>query len=278
MSNKLAQYESWIDKHPPLTLHSSAFVVSESLRALYCVVTVFLSLFVCTASNGTTVFVHTVDNLVALSGLIVEGQVYSKRIDHGDETTLDVTIYLVCDIEIIVGEHSENCIDISVPGNDESGYLGIPRLEVGSKYVLFLSRSQMHTSPFVGWWQGVYKVLQDGNRASVVTSAGSPIRSISSNGYIHAERNVVYIEEGNNVLEAEIYSSSNTSNIPISDIIDRTMSLDDFKIEIHKGATRVLWNGLELPSTLPQQWTCRRTKYPQVVEPPLIFNIEGNNP
>lgn len=215
-------------------------------------IALILIILMSSPSWATSVKHHTLDSLIEGSGLILEGTVFNVEYFEGNEEILPKTSYTVCDIEIIVGSHHSNCLTIDLPGATigykVSGYAGMPNLNLRERYILFLRKNEIYTSPFVGWWQGVYKIVEDEENHKFIQAYEGGL--------------VYFINEKGDIIYEEISKHSVIPNYFYNDI-DRDeffISRDTFVDSIQTLATNRFFNSLEIPKGLPSSWKCRLEK------------------
>ena len=67
---------------------------------------------------------------------------------------------------------------------------GVPKFHLGDRMVVFIVGNETQAVPFVGMWQGVYRVVQDTDRGdTIATHAGQPLTALpqrqSTDGLVH---------------------------------------------------------------------------------------------
>lgn len=126
-------------------------------------------------SQALTVAKMSFDALVQQAEVIVVATVTARQGTLGDDGHTIYTRVTLADIEVIKGDVPAAVFDLRLPGgvvgDHAQVYAGIPRLEQGQRYVLFIRGQQREFIPLVGAFQGVYQVVNDADgTAHVVRS------------------------------------------------------------------------------------------------------------
>jgi len=223
-------------------------------------------------SEATTVLHHRLDGLVRGSGLIVEGTVMEVMMAPGDEDNVPTTTYRLCDLDLVVGDHTASCLDITVPGGTDDGvrhggFVGMPELQVGGRYLLFLRKEAPYTSPFVGWWQGVYRIVDGQRGPAVLSHGGHAVRRIAQDGEIETKRDVRIVQTSQGPLTFE--SDHPAVDVLPAEAASQAISRGAFVEAIQMTATSLMLSGEQAPQRLPQGWTCRTHRRAKVAMPPV---------
>lgn len=117
--------------------------------------------------SGVTLEKLSLEEMIDASTLIVRGTVSSAKVSQGD--SLLQTEYSVSVAEVLKGTQGLAEVTVSLPGGDAGGVrqtlAGVPSLEAGKEYVLFLWRARSGRWLLVGMTQGLLRVSGAGNRA-----------------------------------------------------------------------------------------------------------------
>ena len=210
-------------------------------------------------AEATTLVRFGLNELVEYSGLIVEGTATRITTTPSSAERPTTTTYEVCDLEIVVGTHDWSCIELEVLGGQDvdgviTGWSGTPELRVGSRYLLFLLDRQEYDSPFVGWWQGVFRLVDSSKGPSLLSSSGYPVKGIE-NGAVVTRRNVGFLPQPGGMLQ----TVSDEDFVPVDPriVVDEAMSRDDFVNAIHMTTSARKKKKKSVPSGLPSKWGFR---------------------
>jgi hypothetical protein len=135
-------------------------------------------LFQLDSASATVWTPLSTEQLVDRSDVIVSGAVLDSR--HSDlvETPLPATIYTIEIEEIVRGSAFSETFELPVYGGCFGdfceGIAGVPELEIGESYVLFLEGVGTDSQPFVGGPQGVFRIIQDGEPTVYISADGWP--------------------------------------------------------------------------------------------------------
>lgn len=219
------------------------------------------------AAEATTIAHLTLDGLVGGAGVVIEGTVAAIEYQYGDEDNIPTTTYHICAVEAIVGAPPrgagpKSCFAIEVPGGPSpdgggGGYAGMPELQEGARYVLFLRPSDQYTSPFVGWWQGVYQVVEGPTGLAVLSNAGFPVEGLDATGAVKTKRNVRYVPLRDGVAEQFVGGPQRVDTYTAAgEAISRGAFLDMIQMAVLARQ----FAGSPIPTALPAQWRCRRSR------------------
>jgi hypothetical protein len=125
-----------------------------------------MTMVAASAAQALTVVSRSFDELVALADTIVIATAGEARSTWSDDGNAILTRYTLEDIELIKGEVPSAPFELPLPGGivgeDAQFYPGVPQLQRGERYVLFLyDRDFAGFLPLVGVHQGLYRVLRD---------------------------------------------------------------------------------------------------------------------
>jgi len=224
-----------------------------------------------TSAEATTVLRLNLDGLLDEASVVVEGTVVSVANDEGDTQRIPTTVYEICDLEGVVGTHSSRCLTLRVPGgwrgDGYGGYAGMPQLTAGERYILFLTRQQAWNTPFVGWWQGVYHVVNTGAGPAILSSEDQPVTSIDAAGFVQTPRAVDTIDTALGRAEHVGAGHSTGQMTFAASPITRASFIDRVRASAQERATR----GARLPDRLPSVWRCRDgASTPVTAAPPVV--------
>jgi len=95
--------------------------------------------------------------------LVIVGTVQSSSTRVGPAAKMVWTDYLIAAEETLLGEEAAALLPVSFAGGQaeglDIGIPGMPHLETGQRYVLFLLPDDIFFAPTVGWGQGIYRVV-----------------------------------------------------------------------------------------------------------------------
>ena len=121
-------------------------------------------------AHATTVLHRSFPQLVAEAETVAVGTVTAIATEPGTGDTPPFTLVTFADLEVVKGEaHGELTVRIlGGPGQD------------GTRLTLMGTPTFTHAVPFVGLWQGVYRVLTDPETGEegVATHTGQPVRTL----------------------------------------------------------------------------------------------------
>ncbi len=227
--------------------------------------------------EATTLLHLNADDLLARAGLVVEGTVREVTVDPGDADNLPTTTFLLCDLAVLVGDPAEvSCLPITVPGatieGRTGGFVGMPMLTPNHRYLLFLRRAPLYTSPFVGWWQGVFRVVEGDHGAAILSSSGYPVEDIDEHGEIRTHREGRLVETPTGSLR--IVSDEAVTPLDETDAAALSITRDAFAQQLLQRAELLQRSGRPVPDKLPQRWSVRRERRPEVVAPVNLNEME----
>ena len=151
--------------------------------------------FVCIASTvwATTVLEKDFADLVQEADTIIVGTVTAIAADQRHETP--VTLVTFADLDILKGDPHQEELTVQMLGGPAPDGMrlhiaGVPAFHLGDRLVVFIVGNETQAVPFVGMWQGVYRVVQDLERETDVMAdhAGRPLTTLpqrSQRGIVH---------------------------------------------------------------------------------------------
>ena len=109
-------------------------------------------------------------------------------------------------LDIVKGIHQEDEFTVQVMGGPAPDGMrlhiaGIPTFHLGDRLVVFIVGNETQAVPFVGMWQGVYRVVQDPERGTAVMAdhAGRPLTALSQRshrGIVHDGEPSLHLQTG----------------------------------------------------------------------------------
>ena len=143
---------------------------------------------------ATTVLEKDFTALVQEADTIVVGTVTAIEADQMHETP--ITLVTFSDLDILKGapDHPLTVEILGGPASDgrRLHIAGVPTFTLGDRMVVFLVGNETQAVPFVGLWQGVYRVVQDSDQGDVMADhAGRPLTAFpqrqSADGLVYDE-------------------------------------------------------------------------------------------
>ena len=129
---------------------------------------------------ATTVLEKDFADLVHEADTIVVGTV--TAIETSQERKVPFTLVTFGALDIIKGAHQEGTFTVQVMGGPAPDGLrfhiaGVPTFRLGDRMVVFVVGNETQAVPFVGMWQGVYRVVQDPETDTEIMAdhAGRPL-------------------------------------------------------------------------------------------------------
>ncbi|MCY4388352.1 MAG: hypothetical protein OXC18_14770 [Desulfurellaceae bacterium] len=142
---------------------------------------------------ATTVLEKSFPDLVQEADTIVVGTVTAIETEQGGEVPFTLVTFGALDI--VKGSHQEDELTVSVMGGPAPDGMrlhiaGVPDFHLGDRMVVFIVGNETHAVPFVGMWQGVYRVVRDVETDTEVMAdhAGRPLTAFpqrSQRGIVH---------------------------------------------------------------------------------------------
>lgn len=130
---------------------------------------------------ATTVLEKDFADLVREADTIVVGTVTAIETDQ--EREVPFTLVTFADLEVVKGTHSEDEFTVQVMGGPTPDGLrfhiaGVPAFHLGDRMVVFVVGNETQAVPFVGMWQGVYRVVRDADMEIMADHAGQPLTTL----------------------------------------------------------------------------------------------------
>jgi hypothetical protein len=142
---------------------------------------------------ATTVLEKNFADLVHEADTIVVGTVTAIETDQTQATPF--TLVTFGDLDVVKGTHQDAEFTVHVMGGPAPDgmrlqIVGTPSFHLGDRMVLFVVGNATQAVPFVGMWQGVYRVVQDADdRETVTTHDGHPLTALprrqTADGIVH---------------------------------------------------------------------------------------------
>ena len=121
-----------------------------------------------TSVLALTAVQRTFDELVVLSECVLIGTVTTVKSELGSDGGKIYTYVTLSDLKIIKGEVHDSQYVLRVRGGNvdtkREFYPGVPQLEVGRRYILFVQGNFRDLFPIVGLAQGIFRVEWDSER------------------------------------------------------------------------------------------------------------------
>ena len=120
--------------------------------------------------------------LVNEADTIVIGTVVT--LESSQQQDVPVTLVTFGDLDVVKGTHQEETFTVHVVGGRASDGLrmhiaGTPTFRLGERTVVFVVGNETQAVPFVGLWQGVFRVVQDPDHGdTIATHAGQPLTAL----------------------------------------------------------------------------------------------------
>ena len=135
-------------------------------------------------AHATTVLHRSFPQLVAEAETVAVGTVTAIGTEPGSGDTPPFTLVTFADLEVVKGE-AHGALTVRIlggPGQDGTRLtlMGTPTFTLGERVIVFVAGNETHAVPFVGLWQGVYRVLTDPETGEevVATHTGQPVRTL----------------------------------------------------------------------------------------------------
>lgn len=134
-------------------------------RGIACLSLALLLLAGTLPARALSVVTYSFGELLREADVIAVGTARHAR-SAWDATGQVIHTYVeLTDLDVLKGDVPAAAFELRVPGgvvgDTAQSYPGMPRLEPGQRYVLFLRGDTRVFIPFVGAHQGVYRVLRD---------------------------------------------------------------------------------------------------------------------
>lgn len=185
-----------------------------------------LSLVFIANASASTVKQIGVDDLIAQSELVFEGNVLSAESRWNDSKTLIKTFITFEIIDVISGEYQQSTLELSfIGGKIGDNFVeaqGLRQPQVGEKGIYFIrSTTQSLANPIVGWSQGQFLLEKD--------SAGNDIVMTD------AHQPVIGLSETNTITNASALSEGVAQGVMVMESIttkQSVMTASDFKRQL----------------------------------------------
>jgi len=147
---------------------------------------------------ATTVLEKDFTDLVQEADTILVGTVTAIEADQMHETP--VTLVTFSALDILKGDPHQDALTVQVLGGPASDGMrfqiaGVPEFTLGDRMVVFIVGNETQAVPFVGMWQGVYRVLYDTQQEAevIATHDGQPITALPSpEPFVHYDDLIPY--------------------------------------------------------------------------------------
>ena len=155
----------------------------------------YVCIVVCSATSvwATTVLEKDFSALVQEADTIVVGTVTAIATEQENETP--ITLVTFSDLDILKGDPHQEELTVQMLGGPAPDGMrlqiaGVPEFHLGDRMVVFVVGNETQAVPFVGMWQGVYRVVQDAEAGdTMATHTGRPLTSLpqhqSPDGLVH---------------------------------------------------------------------------------------------
>lgn len=140
---------------------------------------------------ATTVLEKSFSDLVQEADTIVVGTV--TAIESGGQAP-PRTLITFTDLDVLKGDPQEELtVDVlggPAPDGMRLHIAGVPEFHLGDRMVIFVVGNETQAVPFVGMWQGVYRVVRDAETDTEVMAdhAGRPLPTLPQ----RSQRGIVY--------------------------------------------------------------------------------------
>ena len=143
---------------------------------------------------ATTVLEKDFTDLVQEADTIAVGTV--TAIEAAQESGTPVTLVTFTDLDIVKGAPAQpltvEILGGIAPDGRRLHIAGVPTFTLGDRMVVFIAGNETQAVPFVGLWQGVYRVVQDADQGDVMADhAGRPLTAFpqrqSADGLVYDE-------------------------------------------------------------------------------------------
>ena len=189
---------------------------SKGRSAVRAVMVLLATLALAAPVRATTVEPLTFSEVVDGADVIAVGAVSAVTETWDAERELPLTEVTVSVLEVLKGridgaELTLQFLGGATPSGATLAVVGMPDFAVGDRAVLFSAGNGVEACPFVGWWQGLYRLFYD---------AGQDAFTVAD----HAGRAVVGIEGGAGRLVASVSAPDNDDAVA-----ELPLTLDDFR-------------------------------------------------
>lgn len=153
------------------------------------VVLIVGSILLACLAGATTVLKKSFPNLVHEADTIAVGTVTATATEQKQD--VPYTLVTFTNLDILKGDDTLTELTLRILGGPgEDGLIlniaGVPEFALGDRMVVFVVGNETQAVPFVGMWQGVYRVTFDPERGTetIATHTGAPLTTLPnrSNG------------------------------------------------------------------------------------------------
>jgi len=139
----------------------------------------------------TTVKPMFYSEIVAKSDQIVIGKVTrsTSRYEHGKQTIR--TYVTLANLTIKKGPSVQTLtlrFEGGQIGGDHLAVAAMPKLKVGSRYLLFVRGNGKHISPITGFYQGCFEIVKRGSREVMLNTDGLELTSVKKDRFVFAPK------------------------------------------------------------------------------------------
>lgn len=138
-----------------------------------------------TSAHATTVLSTAFPALVHEAALVVVGTAQAIEAEWNEATETPYTLVTFTDLDVLKGSHSHPTLTIrllggAAPDGTSLQIAGVPAFSLGERSILFVTGNHHYAIPFVGLWQGVFRVVPDPARdtETVYTHDMQPLTSL----------------------------------------------------------------------------------------------------
>ena len=138
---------------------------------------------------ATTVLEKSLADLVQEADTVVVGTVSAIEAEYDAARETPFTYVTFTDLDILKGETDQTELTLRFLGGPRPDgtalqIAGVPQFTVGERNVLFVTDNDHHAVPFVGLWQGVYRVVFDPDRDTdtIYTHDMQPLTALPAGG------------------------------------------------------------------------------------------------
>jgi len=164
-----------------------SFCISGHLCRWICCILCAL-FFTLPAAYALTVQLRTFPELVERADTIVVGTVTGLRGAWGADGQTIYTYATLTDLDVLKGDVPAATYELRMPGgvigDSAQLYPGMPSLEQGERYILFIRGYLRDFFPLVGVYQGLYQVIRDENGDQYVLRAYQPLENVATENFV----------------------------------------------------------------------------------------------
>ena len=145
--------------------------------------------------GATTVLEKDFTDLVQEADTIAVGTV--TAIEAAQENGTPVTLVTFSDLDILKGAPDQpltvEILGGPAPDGRRLQIAGVPAFHLGDRMVVFIVGNETQAVPFVGLWQGVYRVVQNADQGDVMADhTGQPLTALpqrqSADGLVYHDQ------------------------------------------------------------------------------------------